>query len=321
MPDVYVVRAEFGTYTNHFLKGGYVAIGWLISYDLSQVKTKDELKKLYEQDNPGEKSVYVIGQQVGQIYRFLFEMKPGDYVITPDNNTEYIHYGVLKNEPYYYDKGEDGCPNNHRRKIKWEEKIERSQFSVPFQNSIRSALTVFSVAHKSNFFETIGKTQYVEIDQVRTHKRVNEVVLERILQLTTEEFEILVTHLLTALGFESKHTGKIGDGGVDATGELDIHGIAKINLYVQAKRYNIGTKVNASTVRALRQNIPSGAQGSFFTTADFQDSALKVAVESGFPRIGTINGDQLVDLLSEKWEELPEEIRKKLGLKRGLVLE
>ncbi len=139
--------------------------------------------------------------------------------------------------------------------------------------------------------------------------------------MTAKEFEILITHLLTALGFEAKHTGKVGDEGVDATGELDLYGIAKINLYVQAKRYKLGAKIKANTVRALRQNIPSGAQGTFFTTADFQNAALKVAVEPGFPRIGTINGEQLVDILSEKWEELPEEIRTKLGLKRGLVVE
>ncbi len=29
MPEVYVVRAEFGRYTEDFLKGGYAAIGWM----------------------------------------------------------------------------------------------------------------------------------------------------------------------------------------------------------------------------------------------------------------------------------------------------
>lgn len=27
MPELYCVRADFGTYTEHFLKGGYAAIG------------------------------------------------------------------------------------------------------------------------------------------------------------------------------------------------------------------------------------------------------------------------------------------------------
>jgi len=323
IPEVYVVRAEFGTYTKYFLDGGYVGIGWLDNNDLSLVKIREEIKRLYEEDNPEDKSVYVIGQQVGQISRFLFEIKPGDYIITPDSNTEYIHWGILKDEPYYYDPATDGCYYRHRREVDWKDKIQRSKFSVPFQNSIRSSLTVFKVIHKNNFFKTIGKHELVQEIEDKTHKSVNEIVLERILELTAVEFETLITHLLTALGFEAKHTGKVGDEGVDATGELDLYGIAKIDLYVQVKRYGIDKKINSGTVRALRANIPSGAQGAFFTTADFQESALQVAVEPGFPRIGTINGEQLVDLLSEKWEELqlPEELENKLGLKRGLVLE
>jgi len=34
--NIYCVRAEFGTYTQHFLDGGYAAIGWLPETDLSR---------------------------------------------------------------------------------------------------------------------------------------------------------------------------------------------------------------------------------------------------------------------------------------------
>ncbi|TFH64435.1 MAG: hypothetical protein E4G90_08105 [Gemmatimonadales bacterium] len=48
-------------------------------------------------------------------------------------------------------------------------------------------------------------------------------MLEQVLELDDKEFEILVGHLFTALGFEgSEVTGKTVDGGVDATGELNI---------------------------------------------------------------------------------------------------
>jgi len=40
-----------------------------------------------------------------------------------------------------------------------------------------------------------------------------------------------------ALGFEgSEVTGKTGDGGVDATGELNVSNLAKVKIFVQAKR-------------------------------------------------------------------------------------
>lgn len=323
MPEVYVVRAEFGKYTEDFLKGGYVAVGWMAEVDLSDIKTREELRPLYCIQHPEDTSNLVIGQQVGQIARFLLEIKGNDYVITPSSNTEFIHYGVVESEnSYYYFTGKDGCPYRHRRKVKWFEKpIKRSVFSVPFQNTIRSSLTVFKVDHERNFFESIGRKDLVSEKDLHTEYDYYTTVLNRILELDDKEFEILITHLLQALGFEgAEHTGKVGDGGVDAIGELDVSNLAKIKLFVQAKRYKLGSKINANTVKALRQNIPSNGQGAFITTCNFQEAAKEVALETGFPRIGLINGHQLVDLLVEHWEDIPGDFKEKLNLKLGLVI-
>ena len=138
--------------------------------------------------------------------------------------------------------------------------------------------------------------------------------------LTTRNLRILTAHLLTALGFEgSEVTGKTGDGGVDATGELNIAGLAKVKIFVQAKRYRLGTRISANTVKQLRQSIPRDGQGAFITTADYQKAAHDVALDPMFPRIGLINGRQLVDLLIEHWSDVPAEFRERLGLKPGLV--
>jgi restriction system protein len=145
-------------------------------------------------------------------------------------------------------------------------------------------------------------------------------VLDQVLELDDKEFEILVGHLLTALGFEgSEVTGKTGDGGVDATGELNVSNLAKVKVFVQAKRYKLDSKIAASVVKQLRQAIPFGGQGAYITTADFQKSAHDVALEPGFPRIGLVNGRQLVDLLVEHWDDIPQEFQGLLGLRPGLV--
>ena len=75
----------------------------------------------------------------------------------------------------------------------------------------------------------------------------------------------------------------------------------------------------ANDVKALRQNIPSNGQGAFIVTYDFQSAAKEVALESGFPRIGLINGNQLVDILVEHWDDISIEFKEKLGLKKGLI--
>ena len=181
-------------------------------------------------------------------------------------------------------------------------RLNRSEFSVPFQNTIRSSLTVFTISRQEEFLSRIGlipKPNATTYDPYR-------VVIEQILALDAAEFEILVGHLLTALGFEgSEVTGKPGDGGVDAIGELNVSNLAKVKIFVQAKRYKVGSRVSSSVVKQLRTAIPFGGQGAFITTADFQDNATDVAIETGFPRIGLINGLQLVDLLIQHWDLYP----------------
>jgi len=327
MPSLFCVRASFGSYAEDFFKGPYVSIGWLENIDLSQVNDKETITKLYEKKYPEDTSPYVIGQQVGQISRFLFDIKPDDYVITPTDDPEYLYWGQIpKDGKYYFDKKpKDNCPYQHRKPVKWnKEKLQRSQFSVPFQNSIRSSLTVFNIQDLTSFYEAI-KIENKDAVDVASHLTATEAVLRRILQLDAKEFEILVTSLLQSLGFEAKHTGKPGDGGVDATGDLTIYGLVNVRLHVQVKRYDLGKKIDGNTVKDLRRNIPSGEYGAFITTCQFRKDAYEAAIEPGFPRIGTIDGNQLVDVLSEKWEEIepniPEEIRQKLSLRRGLIVE
>lgn len=321
MKNIWCVRADYGTYTNQFVNGGYVAVGYGLSSSLANVTTREELTTLYKTAHPDETSNLVVGQQVGQVARFLLDMKEGDYVVTPAADTEWLHYGRVTNKGYWFDEGKsDGCRYPHRKGIEWhKEKLSRSAFSVPFQNTIRSSLTVFAISQQDEFLTVIKADGHVSQKHTAAYDPY-ESVLEQVLELDDKEFEILVGYLLTAIGFEeSQVTGKTGDGGVDATGILNVANLAKVKVFVQAKRYKRGSKINANVVKQLRTAIPVGGQGAFITTADFQSAAAEVAVEAGFPRIGLINGKQLVDLLVEHWQDLPTEFRDRLGLRIGLI--
>jgi predicted Mrr-cat superfamily restriction endonuclease len=322
LPRVWCVRADFGTYAQHFLKGGYFAVDYGISSPLSDVKDKETIDALFRKEHPSERSSIVIGQQVGQVARFLLDIKAGDYVITPSPDIEKLHFGVVDPGEYTFEPmPRDGCRFRHRRAINWStDTIYRSMFSVPFQNTIRSSLTVFAVSHTDEFFRTIKLPGYTP-ENSKAGKSNYEVILDQILELTAGEFEQLVGHLLVALGFEEKEvTGKSGDGGVDVTGVLSVANLVKVKLFVQAKRYKQGAKISANVVRSLRAAIPVGAQAAFITTADFQAAAHGIANEQGFTRIGLINGNQLVELLVQNWGEIPPEFQDRLGLRMGLVL-
>lgn len=321
LPNVWVVRADGGQFTDACVEGGYTGIGWDLG-DLSRVEDREELRAKYAEADPDETSNYVIGQQVGQIARFLWEIGPGDWVITPTADSAWLRYGRISDGASwaYSPIGEPG-PYRYRRSVEWQERLlNRSEFSVPFQYKIRSSLTVYAVDLREEFLEKIGELQppsaagAVDDDPQRT-------VLSQILELNDKDFEELVKHLLSALGFEDPQVvGGSGDRGVDVTGTLNSSGLARVDVYVQAKRYQLGSKVESKDVRKLRQVIPIYGQGAVITTADFEQNAYGVASEVGFSRIGLVNGSQLVDLLIEHWRDIPKEFQDALGLQPGLVL-
>ena len=159
MTRVWIVRAYFGKHTDHFTSGGYVGFGWMPGTDLSSVKSKDEIYPLYRKEHPDDTSNIVIGQQVGQVARFILEIQAGDYVIAPPTDTESLHYGRVADDPSYsYVMEDDGCPYRHRRKVEWAKSmVKRADFSVPFQNTICSSLTVFAVSQREEFLARIGR--------------------------------------------------------------------------------------------------------------------------------------------------------------------
>ena len=321
LPNVWVVRADGGKYTEACVKGGYMGLGWDLG-DLSTVTDRETLRTMYKAAYPEETSNYVIGQQVGQHARFLREIKAGDYIITPATDTQWLRYGRVGTDPsYFYAEGSDGCPYRHRRRVEWAERtLNRSEFSFPFQYKIRSSLTVYSVELREEFLERIGELQPSPAGRQTDHDP-QRTALGQILELNDKDFEELVKHLLSALGFEDPEVvGGSGDRGVDVKGTLNASGVARVDVRVQAKRYQLGSKVGVSDVLKLRQVIPTGEQGAVITTAGFHQKAYEAASEPGFARIGLINGSQLLDLLIEHWSDFPEEFRALLRLKPGLVL-
>jgi restriction system protein len=324
MAGIYCVRAEGGKYAEAFRSGGYAAYAWEKSADLSRCTTKEQIQARYVDLHPHQANPHVAGQHVGNMVRLLLDMRSGDFVFTPTLNSDQLIQGVLRDAPYQYVEGDPACPLQHRRPVEWSQRVlQRSELSIPFQYALRAWQTVFSISdadQRNSFLQVIGHKPTDEPTR-DVSLPYHRAVLKRVLELDAHDFELLITNLLRAAGFEAEHEGRPGDGGVDAQGEMDIYGMARVKVHAQAKRYQLGAKVGASEVKALRASIPQGAQGVFITTGEFHRRAREIALEPGFPRIGTIDGEQLVELLTVHWGEIDEQLRQKLRLRPGLLPE
>ena len=152
VPRVWVVRADGGKYADHFVTGGYVAVGW---FDLSSVDTHDQLREIYELKYPDAPAGQV-ANEIGQLAAFRLEMGEGDYLITPAASRESLRYGRIVG-PCVAFKGDDGCRYLNRRAVAWAEALlSRSSLGESFQRTLGSPRTVFRVSHPEEFMAAIG---------------------------------------------------------------------------------------------------------------------------------------------------------------------
>ncbi|MCI0577974.1 MAG: restriction endonuclease [Chloroflexi bacterium] len=318
VPVVHVVRADGGRYAQDFLSGGYIGIGF-IAKNLSQIEDKDALRILYQAEHSSASPLRV-GQNVGQIWRFLKEVEVDTYVITPTEDNDSLMVGRITG-PYTYITNPTGSHFHHRKPVTWfDEPLLRNTLSIPAQNTLRSTLAVFRVPQ----YEEILSPYKVSLPRearktMVTEEAITRLILDRLLELSADEFEIFVTELLTAIRFEAKHVGKSGDGGVDVEGTLRIYEFATVDLKVQAKRYKSGRYVNHKDIKGFRSSVAEKAQAAFVTTSDFNGKAREEAEKPDFKRIGLINGNQLAGILVENYDSLSAGMKEKLNLQKTLI--
>jgi len=120
---------------------------------------------------------------------------------------------------------------------------------------------------------------------------------KHLLALHARSFEFFAGDLLVYIGLEAVSvTRYIGDGGIDAQGDL-IAGMFRISTGIQVKRYrnNIQRQDIEKFIGALSGRF---SQGIFMTTANYAPGALHKASTS-IPRVLTLNGDQIISVMVE----------------------
>lgn len=324
---IYLVRADYGKYTQQFKEKGLIALGFL--NELSEIpQSWEQIQEIYEKTYPEHKKMQK-AVNVGQIYRFLHEMQVGDIVLSPYDN-DLLIVGEVESAAYY--DSNNGLPWPCTRRVKWmNAPLSRSVFSVPLQNTLRSMQTVFRIKQENEVLRALGRkptTDDAPEAGFDTDKLI-EQIRHRLLKLDAYEFELLVNYVLQSLGFEAKQRhGGVGDGGVDFEGILNVMGVAKIQLQVQVKRYE-QSAVGERDIRNLRGALKTGHQGCFITLSTFQKKAVESADDPEKTPIRLIDGRKFIEILTEQYDKVmdllleddQEELIAKLKFRKGLLPE
>ena len=153
----------------------HICIGWSGLGDLSNISTREELAALYdakiEKNNRGK------GQDIGQIWRFLYDMKIGDYVIFAEHSV--FHIGRVESDYYYDDSNnpkQDSDYTNNRKVVWLRKNLSRSELSSNMHNSLKTAMSIWTLNDYKSAVVDLLRGTYVKDGITEMENEYTELV-------------------------------------------------------------------------------------------------------------------------------------------------
>jgi restriction system protein len=147
--------------------------------------------------------------------------------------------------------------------------------------------------------EAAGPTQQIAELAKQQKEAVTESIKAVLHEMDPYAFEHLIKLLLEAMGYQDVEvTSPSNDKGVDVVGQIEL-GITSVREVVQVKRHK--RNIQRPKLDALRGSLHrfQAVRGTIITTSGFSSGAEKAAFEHGAAPITLINGDKLVELLTQ----------------------
>ena len=290
-----------------FLNRSVIAIGWKPMGDLGEIAPdREAFKKKYASVYP-EAKLQAVANSAGMLYRFVHEVKVGDYVVFPSKINRQINIGIIEGD-YQYSPAESNYVQ--LRKVKWLKHFPRTAFSQGALYEVGSALTFFSLKNYADeYLSALTKSEKkVEVvtDDAETVEKTTQDIIEGTKDYILKELsknlkgydlEGFVADLLRAMGYRATVSPHGGDRGIDITAYKDE---LPPRILVQVKS---GTDdIKESTIQSLKGAMREGDYGLFVTLANYTKNAQNYLRNT--PIIRGINGTELVELILKYYDGL-----------------
>lgn len=192
--EYWLIRTNSGQYFESFVNFNYVAIG----HEEIPFKKITDLKKSSKTDKAfrgalkefiSEKIPEKIpGLIAGQLIRFIYEVKKGDIVIVPSENSDYIAIGEILETPILETTDSDilrtDCIYRKRKKVKWIKTIAKGSIDPLFYKVLQSHQAINNISNYSNiiqrsigdFYKLNGKTSLIVNVKRRKNVKANDLM-------------------------------------------------------------------------------------------------------------------------------------------------
>lgn len=333
------------TLTTELVDAGFVSIGWDELGDLTRISGgREGLKSTLGRERPDGKPGAIAGW-AGILVRFRDEMQVGDVVVAPYKPDSTINIGVVSSE-YYFDA--DAPTHRHRRQVEWRKiGLSRTIFSQSALYELGAFLTVFRIRKHVNEFlaameasestrrsgpqeaapeahavESVLETEEVddspdEPRASRIERHTRDFVLNALhRQINHQDFEEFTADLLRTLGYQARVTAYSQDGGIDVIAHNDPLGIEPPQIKVQCK--HLTGSVGAPDVQQLAGTLGHNDLGLFITLGTYTRDAQNIERQRSGLRL--LNGEDVVDLVLQNYDKLPQNWRSVIPLTNVLVV-
>lgn len=214
--------------------------------------------------------------------------------------------------------------------VNWEtNRVSRDVLSQSAKNSLGSVLTVFRVDQWGTEIEKlINNPLFTEGNKDNLEDEEEAVVIEdlkskaklmiedKIDKLDPWQMQDLVGGLLQAMKYNVKISPKGPDGGVDILAYKDAFGFEQPIIKVQVKHRK--STAPAPEIQQILGANPLKANCLFVSTGGFTSQAVKVAKQN---QVKLIDLEELVQLIIEWYERMPNDIRALIPLQKMYVPE
>ncbi|MEM1106922.1 MAG: restriction endonuclease [Pseudomonadota bacterium] len=313
------------------LDESYIAIGWPAMGDLSALPPdRDAFKARIAEAYPETKKG-AIPVNAGTLFRFVHEIKTGDYVLFPSKLDRMVYIGEIAG-PYAFQPTDAAASNEvddeicHQRPVKWLGDFPRTIFSQSALHEIGSFITLIEVRNHADEFlaalrgETIESPDEDAAETEAASDQVEETTEDFVIRrlknaISAEKFEHFVAHLLECMGYHARLTQHSGDGGIDIIAHKDELGFEPPVIKVQCKQ--VISNIGRPDVQQLMGATEQQEFGLFVTLGGFTREALDA--ERTRPNLRLIDGAALTQLVFDHYDKFEPQWQTIIPLKRRYI--
>lgn len=340
--ELWLNRAgSHGEFEQKFLDEEKIYLTWDgLNKNLKNIDTRNKLVDLLEEVYPDEKSKRLINHS-SQIWQFVKVMKKGDWVVLPSKKQPVIYVGRITSN-YLYNSNASN-PYFHCREVEWfGQEIPRSHFGqdllysfgafmtvcrIRRNNALSRLQTMYKNGWQKESLQTLTKAETNNCttnnnDDIDTDYEFNlsELAKQQVVNLIEMRFKgheltRLVASILQAKGYTIWQSPEGSDGGVDILASDGKMGFGHQTICVEVKS-GTGTTDRPTIDKLLGAMSKFNAnQGLFVAWGGFKQNVEK-DLASSFFRLRLWSQDDLLNELFAVYDELEDEIKAQLPLKR-----